>query len=350
MSAIAQRRVAGATALMILLYLLQVALYTPTASADHAAAYTSGNPTSECGWQGDGSIPSSLFRKYQYDGDFTSPEGSADVTVALSGGGFTYQNNEFTLEIYRIILKVGQGVGDDVVLGDHNVLQAGELSIPDGLSHVTFCLVGSTPFDVGPCDTETGTRDVSFTVPDNHDLTITDSGEVKVGDYETGPHTVALEPGTYNWYLYSPPGSGTQVDRGAFVVGACEKETTTTTEATTTTTEATTTTTTQPTTTTTEATTTTTTTQPTTTTTEATTTTTEATTTTTEPEEEVLGTTITTVPEVSADTLPFTGSESGDLFKLAMLALAAGALMLFAVRGPKEEDEVATDIGGWSSL
>jgi hypothetical protein len=69
---------------------------------------------------------------------------------------------------------------------------------------------------------------------------------------------------------------------------------------------------------------------------------------------EVLGTTITTattVPEVSAETLPFTGFESGDTVKLGLLALLAGALMLFAARGgTKEEEAAVTDIGGWSSL
>ncbi|MEX2654634.1 MAG: hypothetical protein WD532_06330 [Acidimicrobiia bacterium] len=65
----------------------------------------------------------------------------------------------------------------------------------------------------------------------------------------------------------------------------------------------------------------------------------------------VLGTTITTtVAEVSADTLPFTGSESRDMVRLAMLALGAGALMLSAVRGSKKEEVTSTDIGGWSSL
>jgi hypothetical protein len=67
-------------------------------------------------------------------------------------------------------------------------------------------------------------------------------------------------------------------------------------------------------------------------------------------EAEVLGTTITAPPEVTAETLPFTGFESGDTVKLGLLALLAGALMLFAARGTKEEEAAATDIGGWSSL
>ncbi|MFP5333100.1 MAG: hypothetical protein ACLGHX_12180 [Acidimicrobiia bacterium] len=67
----------------------------------------------------------------------------------------------------------------------------------------------------------------------------------------------------------------------------------------------------------------------------------------------VLGTTIvaeTTVPEVAAETLPFTGSASGDVARLGLLAVLAGVLMLFAVRGPKEEEGAAAEIGGWSSL
>lgn len=66
---------------------------------------------------------------------------------------------------------------------------------------------------------------------------------------------------------------------------------------------------------------------------------------------EVLGTTVTTAPaEVSADTLPFTGFESGDTVKLGLLALLAGALMLFAARGPKEEEAIAPAMGSWSNL
>ena len=61
--------------------------------------------------------------------------------------------------------------------------------------------------------------------------------------------------------------------------------------------------------------------------------------------------TITTAPpEVSADTLPFTGFESGDTVKLGLLAMLAGAMLLFAVRGPKEEEVAAADSSGWSSL
>jgi hypothetical protein len=68
-----------------------------------------------------------------------------------------------------------------------------------------------------------------------------------------------------------------------------------------------------------------------------------------EEEAEVLGTTITTVAEVSADTLPFTGFETGDTLKLGLLALAAGALMLFAV-ARRDDERAATDTGGWSTF
>ncbi len=65
---------------------------------------------------------------------------------------------------------------------------------------------------------------------------------------------------------------------------------------------------------------------------------------------EVLGTTITAVGEVAADTLPFTGFEAGGTAKLGLLAMLAGGLMLFAVRGRKEDRGTVADIGGWSNL
>ncbi|MEX1005687.1 MAG: hypothetical protein WD156_09985, partial [Acidimicrobiia bacterium] len=193
----------------------------------------------------------SLFVKYGYNEEtesFTGVEGgTASVVIDHTTGDatFDYENLEFELEIYRIVLKKGQGGND--VLGDHNVAQAGTLSIPASLSHVTFCLVAVDPFQIGPCDTETGTRDVTFTVPTNHNLTIkavVGGDEQEPGtDFATGPHTVALESGTYNWYLWSPPGFGIQVAGGSFVVSECEKDTTTTADTTTTTVDDTTTTT-----------------------------------------------------------------------------------------------------------
>ena len=87
-----------------------------------------------------------------------------------------------------------------------------------------------------------------------------------------------------------------------------------------------------------------------TTTTEARTTTTPATTVTSVTGGSVLGTTITAPPEVAADTLPFTGAEARGSVTVGLLALLAGASMLFAVRAPNEENGPVTDIGGWSNL
>lgn len=66
----------------------------------------------------------------------------------------------------------------------------------------------------------------------------------------------------------------------------------------------------------------------------------------------VMGTTVTTIPEVVAETLPFTGFETEDTLKVGLLALIAGGLLLFAARGPKEEEAVAAAAsrGGWTNL
>jgi len=72
----------------------------------------------------------------------------------------------------------------------------------------------------------------------------------------------------------------------------------------------------------------------------------------TEPCVEVLGTTITTIPEVVAETLPFTGFDAGDTLKLGLLALLAGALMLFAVRDRDVAEAVSSNrsTGSWTPL
>jgi hypothetical protein len=66
---------------------------------------------------------------------------------------------------------------------------------------------------------------------------------------------------------------------------------------------------------------------------------------------EVAGVTVTAAPgEVAADTLPFTGFGSGYTVTLGLLALLAGALVLIAVRGRKEEEATGPDMGSWTNL
>jgi hypothetical protein len=66
---------------------------------------------------------------------------------------------------------------------------------------------------------------------------------------------------------------------------------------------------------------------------------------------EVAGVTVTAAPgEVAADTLPFTGFGSGYTVTLGLLALLAGALVLIAVRGRKDEETIGPDMGSWTNL
>ena len=311
MSAIAQRRVAGATALMILLYLVQVALFSPSAAAtDGTTTYIGPDVdyvTEAPGWSGIQAF-SPLTRAGKMPPTHDGGDGNheADLFIAYDCGTETLYVQVLTLP--------GVTLDQD---GDHFLK-----------------LDSDAPFDSGSTTkkiADDGTGNFGYIMDGDDAVGWTGSFSLVPGEYGIDVHTQVFSGGATQT-ASTATGSST-------VPMSISCDTTTTTETTTTTT------------------------QPTTTTTEGTTSTTEATTTTTVPEEEVLGTTvttvpdeevlgatITTVPEVSADTLPFTGSESGDLFKMAMLALSAGALMLFAVRGPKEEDEVATDIGGWSSL
>ena len=331
MSAIAQRRVAGATALMILLYLLQVALFAPTAAANHIES-TGSQPSncakvegSDLGTENltievDDHVTVKFHTWTEVNGDLASV--LVDVTGLLPGEELHWQTKAGS--------ESSQGGGAEeinegfITENGTNLLITRHEDHTKEISHITLCVFDAPPGEAtvsvsGSCAVVNGVAQFTYTVTASEGVTV---------DFDGGDQDVS-NGGTYvsssssaTWTATAPGGdlfpNEQSTTSGTASVTDCTPTGTT---------QGTTTTTTQP-----------------------TTTTTEATTTTTEPEDEVLGTTITTVPEVSADTLPFTGSESGDLFKLAMLALAAGALMLFAVRGPKEEEAATTDIGGWSSL
>jgi hypothetical protein len=285
MTSIAQRRVAGATALMILLYLVQVVLFAPSAQADHVTPeFLEGNPNCEA--VADTSEVLRLEDSGLEDGAYAVTGGTITVT-GLTSHEFSWSTDG--LLIAAVFVKAGNGgwLYDYTPAGatsDTNVGAQGQQAI----SHITFCV-----FDTPPTTTTTEATTTTTTQPATTTTT--------------------------------------------------EATTTTTQPATTTTTEATTTTTTQPATTTT--------TQPPVTTTQPPATTTIPFDSLPEEEAEVLGTTITTAPaEVSADTLPFTGFESEDSLKLGALMLVAGLLLLFAVRGSKEEETAPADFGGWSNL
>jgi hypothetical protein len=284
MTSIAQRRVAGATALMILLYLVQVALFASPSQAD-----THHNPN------------------------------DVDYWYALYPDAVGCWSSE------------GPYVPHGSVLEDE-----------DGNEYVVL--------DPYPAEGWVG---------DHWEVLIVKGGAEDVGDGNGNAVYDHPEPGVA---YYPPENNGErQPDVSHWIACKAYHDTTSTTKATTTTTVGETTTTVGETTTTVGETTTTvgetTTTLGTTTTVgETTTTTTGLTTFDVLPEEEeeaaVLGTTITTAPEeVSAETLPFTGFESGDTAKLGLLALLAGGLMLFAVRGRRgEEEPAAADLGGWSTF
>jgi hypothetical protein len=136
MSAIAQRRVAGATALMILLYLLQVALFAPMADANQ------GNPPSvECAselWNG-------KYYKIQVNGNsLGGAEGTGSIGISGVPGSGTWTNNDSDT-VFRVLYKVGAGVGSDEVYDGSWPTGTGDALLgPNGLSHITWCFTSPT--------------------------------------------------------------------------------------------------------------------------------------------------------------------------------------------------------------
>ncbi|MEX1005688.1 MAG: hypothetical protein WD156_09990 [Acidimicrobiia bacterium] len=345
MTSIVRRRVAGATALMTLLYLLQLLLASPSQADTHS-------PNDVGYWME--RYPDAISC-YKYTGS------SAHGTLVDDGKAVELAvHQDDWIGDHWEVLVVNGGADDGGDDGNGNAVEkhpdAGVAYYPpvnDGdqgpsVSHWIVCkgydydIDGTPVFDIAACD-EQGLTSVRFTVAETTEVVIVG---VTASDsdpaFQPGDHELDLAPGTYTWILFSPLDSGMERGKGTFTVDECDK-TTTTTEGTTTTTEGTTTTTLNvaPTTIVTQ---------------------TAPSTTTTLPfdslpeqedQSEVLGTTITTgaetaPEEVSADTLPFTGSESGDAVRLAVLALFAGGLLLAAVREPKNPRD-ASDLGEWST-
>jgi hypothetical protein len=352
MSAIAQRRVAGATALMILLYLLQVALFAPMADANQ------GNPPSvECAselWNG-------KYYKIQVNGNsLGGAEGTGSIGISGVPGSGTWTNNDSDT-VFRVLYKVGAGVGSDEVYDGSWPTGTGDALLgPNGLSHITWCFTSPTtttttqPTTTTTQPTTTTTQPTTTTTQPTTTTTQPTTTTTQPTTTTTQPTvtTMAPPPGviiivketteptdeSYDFSLngfgfslgsgesitFPNQGPGTYTvteldalasgfdgvscdDVGTNVVGASATFDLGTGET--------------------------------------------VTCTFVNDTAEVLGTTITTVPEVSADTLPFTGFETGDTLRLGLLALLAGGLMLFAVRGRKEEEAAAvTEMGGWSSF
>ena len=371
MTSLAQRRVAGGTALIILMYLLQGALLTAPSQAD---THSPDDP----GYWLERYPDAVSCHKWLGDADHgTLVDGGKAVELAVHADHWLGDHWE-VLVVNGGAEDGGDGHGNAVYEHpDPGVAYYPPVDtegVQPLVSHWIVCkgfdydVEGGPTFDIGACD-ERGLTSVTFTVEAETEVTI---GGVPASDsepaFQPGDHELHLSPGTYTWILFSPLDSGIERETGSFTVDECD--TTSTTEGSTSTTLATTSTT-QATTPTTLGSTTTT--QDTTPTTLASATTQVTTPPTTVPETvpststpfdsvpedeeeegaEILGTTITTAPpaerapdEVSADTLPFTGSESRDVASLALLALMAGSLLLLAARTPRD-DENSGGVGGW---
>ncbi len=381
MPAMTQRRMAGVTALMLLFYLIHAALYAPTANAASVEpeVLEFGNPT--CGdLQGPGqtwlALKVEIHGDKIVDGTHTSSDGELTVTISatVDHTAFDWSSD---IGVDGVLVKSGIA-GNHFYRYDPPLEATGDTNLTtpdgpgDGVSHITFCYdleapqAGSAGLIVrkvveAPAGAETPDQDFAITVDGHEAVLLADGESSTLFTYEVGAgatvqvasiteDTTALasewtsvsvdcsneetsdtaviadvtltEGATVTCTftnVYTPPATSSSTtgvispptgettppageDDGAVLgttITAAPETTVVTAPATTT-------------------------------------------------DASVLGTTITTtVAEVEADTLPFTGFETGKALLVALLVLAIGAVMLSAAR--RRDDAASTDSGGWSS-
>lgn len=325
MTALTQRRVAGATAILVLLFTMQAVVSVPAAGVEDTTCQKIEN--ADLGVEGlqvtvDGHIDVTFSDWVGTPGEYSA------VTVEIAG---LLANEDLVWST-----KAGSAQGETLETNGGVIPEDGTYTIGRatdairGISHITLCVV-ETPemptarlivekqVDVVSGNPETTMFEMHVT--GKPDFTLTDGGtamfDYDMTDLTEIVVTVSEEP-------IAEPGWSTSITCGATVgatvtleagdVVTCvvtntfEAPTTTTTSSTNTT---------QPTVT-----------IPTVTTPEVTVTTPEVTVTTAVPEAEVLGTTITAPAEVTSDTLPFTGAATGGLAIGGLLALISGMVAL----------------------
>ena len=336
MSALTQRRVAGATAILVLLFTLQALVSVPAAGVEDTTCQKVED--ADLGIEDlqitvDGHVDVTFF-----DWVGTPNEYSA-VTVDVVG---LLANEDLVWST-----KAGSAAGETLETNDGVIFEDGTYTIGRaadairGISHITLCVVETPQTPTARLIVEKhvvivsgnpATTSFGMHVTGQPDFVLTDGG-MAMFDYdmtETAEITVTVEEDPI-----TEPGWATSIECGATVVleagDAVTCVVTNTFEAPTSTTTSTTTPTTTPTTDTTRPTVTTT-----------TVTTPEVTVTTAGPGAEVLGTTIAAPAEVTSDTLPFTGTNTGVLAVGGLLALIAGLLAL------RVSPRVIEEEGRWS--
>ena len=339
MTALVQRRVAGATAILVLLFTMQAVVSVPAAGVED----TTCQKVEDADLGGEGlQITVDGHIDVTFSDWVGTPNEYSSVTVVVSG---LLANEDLVWST-----KAGSAQGETLEANDGVIPEDGTYTIgraadaTRGISHITLCVV-ETPETPSArlivekhVDVIGGTPETTvfaMHVTGQPDFMLPDSGTAMF-DYDmTGLTEIVV---TVEEDPITEPGWSTSITCGATVGGTVTLEAgdvvtcvvTNTFEATTTTTTPTTTTaTTTPTTSTTD-------------TTRPTVTTPEVTVTTAGPEAEVLGTTITAPAEVTSDTLPFTGTNTGGLAVAGLLALLAGLVALRV--SPREIEEE----GGWS--
>jgi hypothetical protein len=148
---------------------------------------TGNSPSVECGstdpaWNGD-------YWKVQNDnGTLGTVETNVAGAITLDADG-SWTNNENP--VFRVVLKVGEGVGDDQVLsGDWETGEGGSIDLAlTGLAHVTFCFKDEVPEESEQTTTSTSPTTTTSTIS----TTTTSVGPTTTTSPAAGPPTTPGE-------------------------------------------------------------------------------------------------------------------------------------------------------------
>jgi hypothetical protein len=221
MNRLGKRRTAGIAVLVV--SLLQVALVAALPAGAQVEGENGNPPSVECAdaqWNGN-------YWKVQVDdGDLGQVETNVPGAIDLKGDGSW--TNTTTDPVFRIVLKVGQGVGEEQII--ENPGGSGQLSLDlQGLSHVTFCFTDGVPWSVtvGECvyDAQTGVSSTKVTIvldpAADLKVTISDPDNVKITVIDGDGGSITLtRPGVYTWVLEERV-SKKFIDGGEFTVADC---------------------------------------------------------------------------------------------------------------------------------
>lgn len=192
----ARREALGLLAAFALLAAL-ISVFSPRALGSHGGSH--GNPPSvECAstdpaWNGD------YWKVQANDGTLSTVETNVAGAISFGGDGSWTNNNDDA--VFRIVLKVGEGVGSQVLSGMWETGESGTIDLTlNGLAHVTFCFTLEVPEEPEPTTTlgssTTTTSASSTTTTSEGPTTTTPAGPTTTMSPDTWTAPTPGEPTT----------------------------------------------------------------------------------------------------------------------------------------------------------